>query len=422
MKIPHDSFLIRSLAGGLLLMTLQPALAQEDLLPVPESLLETAASLAYIPEPVNCPQVEEIKPLARTDIRLPATLKPSRLESLPQWAQAITAESVTAFRLSCQKLENNPIWHRACNLMHTLPDDAPLLRWRYFFEGEFEPWSVVNGDGSNAGLITGYYEPLLTGALEKSGQHRYPLFGAPDDLVVVDLGEVAPDLKGRRLRGRLVGNRLVPYWSRADLENGHAPPNGKVLAWVDDAVDLFFLQIQGSGRIRLPDGNLLRVGYADQNGHPFRPIGRVVAEKSGMPISSMSLSTIRRWLSEHPEQLQAVLDSNPSFVFFHTLPNDERGPLGALGVPLTGGGSMAVDPRTIPLGAPVFLDTTEPSSKTPLRRVMMAQDTGGAIAGGVRADYFWGFGDAAGNRAGSMKQAGRMWLLYPKGMTPPDPR
>jgi membrane-bound lytic murein transglycosylase A len=394
-----------------------------SLTPLPEALSEAEAPPKYVPEPVNCPLPEgggSVTP--PTGVRLPASLKPSQFQALPQWDQAITPDTITAFQLNCLKLEGNPTWHRACNLAHALPDDASPLRWRYFFEGEFSPWTVVNGDGSNAGLVTGYYEPLLTGGLEKSEQHRYPVFGAPDDLVVVDLGEVAPDLKGRRLRGRLVGNHVVPYWSRADLENGHTPPASKVLAWVDNAVDLFFLQIQGSGRIRLPDGSLLRVGYADQNGHPFRPIGRVVAQRSGMPLASMSLATIRQWLAQHPEQMQEVLDSNPSFVFFHPLPNDDRGPLGALGVPLTGRGSLAVDPRTIPLGAPVFLDTTLPSSKTPLRRVMMAQDTGGAIAGGVRADFFWGFGDEAGSRAGAMKQSGRMWLLYPRGMTPPDPR
>lgn len=417
MRILPCSFRLGLLACSLMLVTSNLAGADE----APGLSPQAATATPYIPEPVNCPMPEE-EVQTRTGVHLPATLKASRFESLPQWDQAVTPETVSAFQMGCLKLESNPVWHQACNLAHTLPDDAPLWRWRYFFEGEFAPWTVVNPDHSNVGLVTGYYEPLLTGGLEQSAIHRYPIFGAPDDLVVVDLGAVAPDLKGRRLRGRLVGNHLVPYWSRADLENGHAPPGSKVLAWVDNPVDLFFLQIQGSGRIRLPDGGLLRVGYADQNGHPFRPIGRVVAERSGLPLSSMSLGIIRDWLAQHPEQMKEVLDSNPSFVFFHKLPNDDRGPLGALGVPLTGQGSVAVDPRTIPLGSPVFLDTTAPSSKVPLRRVMMAQDTGGAIAGGVRVDFFWGFGEAAGNQAGSMKQAGRMWLLYPRGITPPDPR
>lgn len=280
------------------------------------------------------------------------------------------------------------------------------------------PYQVFNPDGSPEGLITGYYEPKLAGSRVRTERFRYPLFGVPDDLLTIDMGETYPQLKGLRLRGRLQGKRVIPYYDRAGIEAGNALLQGHELVWVDNAVDLFFLQIQGSGRIELPDGSLVKVGYADQNGHPYVSIGKKLVEMGELKIEEASMQSIKAWAEQHPEKLPALLAQNPSYVFFRELPNSLSSPLGALGVPLTDAYSIAVDPRTIPLGAPVFLATTYPNTAEPLNRLVLAQDTGGAIKGAVRADLFWGFGEQAGMQAGRMKQAGLMWVLFPKGAEP----
>jgi membrane-bound lytic murein transglycosylase A len=292
------------------------------------------------------------------------------------------------------------------------PDNATA---RAFFEQRFQPWQATQEDGSAEGMVTGYYEPLLKGDRVRTARARFPLYAAPDDLITVDLASVYPELKNLRLRGRLVGNKLVPYPTRKEIEAGNGNGfKGKPIAWAENPVDLFFLQIQGSGRIELPDGSHMRVGYADQNGHPYLSIGKLLVERGELKLEQASMQGIKDWGAKNPDKLPELLASNPSFVFFRELPNGLTGPLGALGVPLTGGRSIAVDPRFIPLGAPVFLATTQPNSPLPLNRLVMAQDTGGAIRGGVRADFFWGFGEAAGARAGRMKQRGRMWVLLPK--------
>jgi membrane-bound lytic murein transglycosylase A len=215
---------------------------------------------------------------------------------------------------------------------------------------------------------------------------------------------------------------VVPYYPRAEIERGLPALAGKALLWVDDPVDLFFLQIQGSGRVRLATGELVRVGYADQNGQPYKSIGRYLVEQGELKLEDASMQGIKAWGAAHPAKLGALLDQNPSYVFFRELPSsaatgngsDADGPVGALGVALTPERSIAVDPRYIPLGAPVFLATTWPGSTQALARLVLAQDRGGAIHGAVRADYFWGFGDAAGAHAGRMRQSARMWVLLPR--------
>jgi membrane-bound lytic murein transglycosylase A len=189
--------------------------------------------------------------------------------------------------------------------------------------------------------------------------------------------------------------------------------------FVDDAVEAFFLQIQGSGRVRLAEGGIVRLGYADQNGQPFRSVGRILIERGAVAPGEASMQGIKAWAREHPDELPRLLDENPSYVFFREVVPDPNapvdGPIGTLGVPLAAGRAIAVDPRSIPLGAPVFLATTWPLSERPLNRLVLAQDTGGAIRGPLRADFFWGFGEDAGREAGRMKQPGRMWVLWPKG-------
>ena len=354
-------------------------------------------------------------------------LEPVSFDDLPGWRDDVLDGVLDALRASCQALRARNEWREACAAAEQAgAQNADALR-RYF-ETHFTPHRVASPDGATQGLITGYYEPLLRGSREKRGPFRYPLYAPPDDLLVVDLAAVNPDLKNMRLRGRLDGRRVVPYYSRADIESGLAPVAGKEIAWVDDAIEAFFLQIQGSGRIRLENGDMLRVGYADQNGHPYQSVGRYLVDRGELKLNEASMEGIKAWASANPQRLDEMLNANPSYVFFREVPPRSNardsatdGPLGALGVPLTPRRSIAVDPRRIPLGAPVYLATTWPNAEEPLARLMLAQDTGGAIRGPVRADFFWGFGAEAGALAGRMRQQGRMWVLLPRGYPLPRP-
>lgn len=310
-------------------------------------------------------------------------------------------------------------WREVCAAAARVVNPSPEAA-RRFFETHFAPFRLSGETTGDEGLITGYYEPLLRGSRKPSGRYRYPLYGIPDDLVVVDLGEQYPELKNMRLRGRIEGRRLVPYYDRAQIEGTQAPLRGREIAWVDDPVELFFLHIQGSGRILLEGGDTMRVGYADQNGYPYRSVGRLLVERGELPLDQVSMQSIVAWARRNPAKVGELLNSNASYVFFRELPASSAGPPGSLGVPLTPRRSIAVDPRYVPLGSPVFIATTWPNSAKPLNRFMLAQDTGGAIRGPVRADFFWGFGESAAREAGRMKQRLRMWMLWPRGQpTPP---
>lgn len=338
---------------------------------------------------------------------------------LPGWPGDQLAASWQAWLTSCQKLRNRADWKTLCADAASLGSNPAAPAIRQFFEQRFQPWQVQAGSGEDNGLITGYYEALLRGGLQyKPG--RVPLHGVPDDLLTLDLASAYPETRNLRLRGRLDGRKVVPYWTRAEINNGKAPLQGKVLAWADNAIDAFFLQVQGSGRLQLEDGRLLRLGYADQNGHPYRSIGKWLAEQGEVPLEQVSMQRIKAWASANPARLQELLSANPSYVFFRLMPG-EGGPIGALNVPLTDGASIAVDPRFVPLGTPVYLATTRPNDSAALTRLVHAQDTGGAIRGPVRADFFWGFGNEAGELAGKMKQRGQLWLLWPKGVALPTP-
>ncbi len=344
---------------------------------------------------------------------------------LPGWGQATLAASLQAFVTGCARISDASPLQAVCARAQGIPANDERTA-RGFFEDAFAPYQVIAPDGSSEGLVTGYYEPVLSGSLVRTNLYRFPIYGVPQDLVVVDLASLHPELKNLRLRGRLEGRRLVPYYSRAEIEqrtraasDGDGLP-APVIAWVSDPVDLFFLQIQGSGQIRLDSGARIRVGYADQNGYPYSSIGRFLIDQGALDPDQASMQGIKDWAEDHPKKLRQALDSNASYVFFRELPaSDAGGPIGALGAALTPGYSLAVDPRYIPLGAPIFLATTYPLSEHPLERLMLAQDTGGAIRGALRADFFWGSGDASGALAGRMKQAGKMWLLWPRGVALP---
>lgn len=366
------------------------------------------------PACASCPAPSQTPPQESA-----APYQVSPWSALPGWQDDEISHAWSAFRTSCRTLERQASWQRACQASQQLGDAPTPLQTRNFFEQHFTPWSLVNPDGTQSGLITGYYEPLIKGSRSRSERYRWPIHATPQDMLTIDLSTVYPDLKNYRLRGRLVGNKVVPYWTREELARQGDRLPASTLLWAADPIDLFFLQVQGSGRVELPDGSRVRIGYADQNGHPYQSIGRWLIQQGELTLEKASMEGIRDWARRNPERLQELLNNNPSYVFFRELPASQDGPLGALGVPLTNARSIAVDPRYVPLGAPVFLATTHPNSDRPLNRLMMAQDTGGAIKGVVRADFFWGFGPEAGAQAGKMRQQGRMWVLLPTGMPPP---
>jgi membrane-bound lytic murein transglycosylase A len=339
-------------------------------------------------------------------------------EALPGWSRATLEPSLRAFLAGCPRITGAAL-SRVCALGQALPkgDEAAA---RQFFESAFTPYALVSSEGPDSGMITGYYEPVIDGSRWYNAINRYPIFGVPDDLITVDLASISPETRNLRLRGRVEGRRLVPYPTRAEIDARGPSYPAPVIAWTADPVALFFLQIQGSGQVRIDGRERIRVGFADQNGHPYRSLGRYLVDRGEMPLEQASMQGIQAWAAANPGKLQEALNANPSYVFFRELPVTEDGPVGALGTPLASGHSLAVDRRFVPLGAPVFVATTYPLSEERLERLMAAQDVGGAIRGVVRADFFWGTGSEAGALAGRMRQQGKMWLLWPRGEPPPQ--
>ena len=355
-------------------------------------------------------------------------LSPAGYDDLAGWHDDDHAAALVALERSCARFA-------------TLPDDRPvgpdglagtIADWRApcaaapgahgaaraFFEDWFVPFKATDR-GRDEGLFTGYYEPLLHGALAESARYATPLYGRPDDLVTVDLGAFDDALEGRRIAGRVIDGKLMLYESRAEIDAGALDGRAQPIVWVDDPVDAFFLHVQGSGRVQLDGGGTLRVGYASANGRDYVSIGRVLIDRGELTREAVSLQTIRAWLAAHPGEARELLDQNPSFVFFRELEGD--GPIGAQGVALTPERSLAVDRKFLPLGAPVWLDITVPDADParpdrPLRRLLVAQDAGGAIKGPLRGDVFWGFGGDAESIAGRMKHRGRLYLLLPRGV------
>jgi len=366
----------------------------------------TAPTQNATPPVCNC--AEPTKPAPVT-----ARYTPQDWSALPDWPGDGALAEWPAWLESCKRLKARPAWKDGCAAAQQLNPTSPL-QVRSYFETYFQPVQVSTSEGADTGLITGYYEPLLKGSTApKPGS--VPLYSTPDDLLDIELGDLYPELKGLRLRGRVEGRKVVPYWDSSEIASGKAQLSGKTLVWVDDPIEAFFLQVQGSGRVRLDDGSLLRVGYAEQNGHPYKSIGKWLIDRGELKASEASMQGIQGWARAHPDRLRELLAANPSFVFFRVLPSADGGPIGALNAPLTDGYSAAVDARFIPLGTPLYVATTLPNQDTPLNRILHAQDTGGAIRGPVRLDLFWGYGADAGAQAGKMKQPGRIWLIWPKG-------
>lgn len=374
------------------------------------------------------------------------------LNQIPNWQNQSFSASLNAFQKGCAKLQNKAAWANVCQTAAKTDNNDKAAK--AFFERHFTAWQVRH-NGSDSGTVTGYYEPVLHGDKQATATARFPIYGVPHDFVSVSLpshlrgskstvrinqtgqnsgvidanGAFSANLaqfpineRSSTLKGRFVGNQFVPYHTRHDINGGALNGRAPILGYANDPVELFFMHVQGSGRLRTPQGEFVRLGFADKNEYPYVSIGKYMANRGYLPLAQTSMQGIKAWMAQNPQHLAEVLGQNPSYVFFRQLDgNSTDGPIGALGVPLSGEFSGAVDRQYITLGAPIFVATTHPDTRQPLQRLIMAQDTGSAIKGAVRVDYFWGYGDAAGATAGKMKNAGQVWQLLPHGVLPNQP-
>ena len=347
--------------------------------------------------------------------------RPVDFKTLPGWGADDHISAIKVLLKSCPIMKRKGVegfgdastWRYICG-------EAAKLRIgdaegaRQFFEDYFFPAAVYSQDRPD-GLFTGYYEPELNGARKETAQFRFPLHVRPSDLVIVNLGSFRKNMKGEKIAGRVVNGSLIPYHDRAKIEQGALNNRNLELFWLDSATDVFFLHIQGSGRIRLRDDTVVRVGFAGTNGHLYTAIGRELIARGFVSKEKMSMQAIRAWLRKNPTDGLRLMRTNRSYVFFRELDGD--GPIGAQGVALTPERSLAIDHRLMPLGLPIWVDTTTPDG-APFRRLMVAQDTGSAIRGVVRGDIFWGSSARAADRAGKMKAPGRYWFLIPHAIRP----
>ncbi len=379
-------------------------------------------------KPAEPPRAEVELPPAETP-EPQVLLEPVDFAALPGWAEDEVAAALPALTRSCARLlrqpDDRPVgppvasgglagtvadWRAPCAALQGFsPDDDAAVRAA--LEQHFRPFAVSNA-GKREGLFTGYYEAELKAAADPAAPGATPLYRVPDDLVTVDLALFRADLRGEKIIGRVEDGRLVPYLTREEIDAGALNDRGLELAWAADPVDAFFLHVQGSGRVIFPDGRVKRVGFAGSNGHPFYAIGRALIDEGVVSRKNASMQKIRDWLRANPEKAQEMMQRNARYIFFREITGE--GPIGAQGVALTPGRSLAVDSSLLPLGVPLYLDTTWPASDRPLRRLMVAQDVGSAIKGAVRGDFFWGSGEAALAEAGRMKQSGVYYLFLPR--------
>lgn len=349
----------------------------------------------------------------------------SDFQSIPAAKVEDWSAALKAFNVSCRSLGKRKVWSEVCSEAASIDPSSA----KSFFLNNFTPWQISKASigkqtgtvysTSTTGLMTGYYEPLLEISEKKDREHSTPILSTPDDLIIVDLAELYPKLKGMRLRGKVVGRKLVPYDDRSGIIKRHDLEKYAV-GWSNDPVGVFFLQIQGSGRLQTKDGRVIRVGYDDQNGHPYKAVGQWLVDKGYLKRHELSMQKIKHWAETHPKELDTLLNQNPSFVFFKTreVTDPDEGPIGAQGLPLTPRASVAVDRKYVPLGTPVLVSVKQDNPSLEFVRPVVAQDTGGAIRGPIRFDYFWGFGPEAGANAGRQKSQAEAWLLLPKGVSP----
>ena len=333
---------------------------------------------------------------------LPNTyLLETKFSYLPDWNKENHLAALKSFQQNCKSSKTKKLYNELCQKAKNV-SNAKL-----FFENEFIPYKIVNKDKQKRELLTGYYEAELFGSLKKTKKYQYPIYETPLDLISVDLSLIYPELKHYRLRGMIKDNKLVPYYSRAELLR--QKPKSKVICYVDSKIDLFFLEIQGSGRVTLSNGRTIFIGYANQNGYKYRAIGRYLIKQGVLTSKNVSLQSIRKYLEENPDMVDKVLNYNKSVVFFS---KRDKPATGALGLELMKYRSIAVDRRYIPLGSLIFL-SAEDDNKI-LNTLVNAQDTGGAIKGSIRADLFLGYGREAMEIAGKLKANLKLWILLPK--------
>lgn len=353
-------------------------------------------------------------------------LVPSSYKALIGWEKDDLQTFFVAFQNSCKRIKSQdperPFgnlkemgkfrdWQRICMEVEKIKKSDTVTLHK-FLEQNFLPMEVQVG-AETEGLFTGYYEASLHGSMNKDENYKYPLYSRPEDLVMVELGSFREELKGQRIAGRVEEGNLLPYETREEIVAGAWPHNDKVLVWVNNAVDAFFVQIQGSGVVELPDGSNIRIGYAGQNGYPYYAIGRELVKRGYLTKESVSMQSIKAWLTEHSEQADEIMNTNKSYVFFRKIENS--GPIGGEGVALTPYRSLAIDHSLFPYGVPIWLEAeASGNGDSPIQRLMISQDTGGAIRGGIRGDVFWGYGNEAEAQAGAMKSNGRYWFLVPQ--------
>lgn len=341
-------------------------------------------------------------------------IAPVSFQDLPSWQADNQAEALPALLKSCavfnKKDPDDALllpeagqytdWQKICReAQNTALDEQSARR---FFEQSFTPYRITS---PQEGLFTGYYEAQLRGAWTQNAEFKTPLWQRPADMLNIDLGAFRDSWKGQKITGKIDGKNFVPYDDRAKVAKGSLVNRAQPLVWVDDPIGAFFLEIQGSGQIQMQDGSIIRVGYDAQNGHGYTPIGRVLADR-GEIEKPVTMQKIRAWLEQNPSRAQDIMNTNPSVIFFRKV--DKDGAVGAQGVTLTPGRSLAVDRSYLPLGVPLWLVTGAH------HRLVVAQDTGGAIKGAVRGDLFLGAGAAAENEAGQMQETGTYYILLPK--------
>ncbi|MDX1580323.1 MAG: murein transglycosylase A, partial [Alphaproteobacteria bacterium] len=421
--------ILYSLALVLLLGLIIPERAPDEA-PAPNELPPQTTGLVC-PEPAPAPVCPPVEDTAGTPPPKPVETPPAvalekaAFADLNGWSDDAVHESLAALRRSCELVRlRAPArsmgaqglagtvgdWKPVCAALSAVPDNAAQAR--AYYERWFTPYLVI-GNGKPEGLFTGYYVPILEGRLEREPGFEVPLRRPPRDLVRVDLGRFDSRLEGEQISGRIDGGQLVPYYTRAEIAGGILDRQELEVIWLQDPVDAFFLQIQGSGLIRLKDGRLVRIGFAAKNGHPYTSIGRALIRRGVMSRHEASMQRIKAWLNDHAAERQAILNLNKSYVFFEL--HEAQGAKGAQGVVLTPRRSLAVDDRYIPYGVPLWREAEGDTGPT-LRTLMIAQDTGSAIQGPVRGDFFWGAGNEAGRLAGKMKHRGRYYILLPKSL------
>ena len=330
-----------------------------------------------------------------------ANLKQSSWSDLKDFETDNLELSLAVFKKACVGSKKYDTFKVACE------KSLNATNAKLFFQENFTPFKLYDEKNSPQGLITGYYEPLLNGSIIKTGKFQYPIYKVPNDLISVDLSSMYPELKKYRLKGKIKDNKLIPYNTRKEMKD---KKDLEPICYVDNKVDLFFLQIQGSGKVKFQDGTIINVGYANQNGRKYNSIGKFMIKMNYIKPEQGSLQGIKKWFEQNPDKIDEVLNINESYVFFQ---ESKKSATGALGVELVAKRNLAVDREYIPLGMPVFIQTSNPLNKKEINQLMIAADVGGAIKGEIRADFFWGNSKEAEETAGRMKEKGILYMLIP---------